>query len=50
MCPVAPYTGAWIEICTFQATGKGALVAPYTGAWIEIDGWIHRCQRPMSLL
>ena len=33
---VAPYTGAWIEIC-MRGTGRRlVLVAPYTGAWIEI--------------
>ncbi|WP_404351964.1 hypothetical protein [Caproicibacterium sp. XB2] len=33
---VAPYTGAWIEITTGDATINTANVAPYTGAWIEI--------------
>ena len=34
--PVAPYTGAWIEIQVAQALCLALQVAPYTGAWIEI--------------
>ena len=33
---VAPYTGAWIEICGYCRVGSCVYVAPYTGAWIEI--------------
>ena len=33
---VAPYTGAWIEICVEIAPSSLSSVAPYTGAWIEI--------------
>ena len=35
--PVAPYTGAWIEISHWHGVKKLAIVAPYTGAWIEIS-------------
>ena len=34
--PVAPYTGAWIEILLSVAVLYHVIVAPYTGAWIEI--------------
>ena len=34
--PVAPYTGAWIEIPLAIASTFKTPVAPYTGAWIEI--------------
>ena len=33
---VAPYTGAWIEICSLLPADQPKRVAPYTGAWIEI--------------
>ena len=33
---VAPFTGAWIEICLLQLQRLYHLVAPFTGAWIEI--------------
>ena len=33
---VAPFTGAWIEICTLGGYCYGTSVAPFTGAWIEI--------------
>ena len=33
---VAPYTGAWIEICQPSVSLVMPVVAPYTGAWIEI--------------
>ena len=36
---VAPYTGAWIEICTALKHSRGRRVAPYTGAWIEIESF-----------
>ncbi|WP_404351870.1 hypothetical protein [Caproicibacterium sp. XB2] len=37
LCPtVAPYTGAWIEICLYFLLYIFWQVAPYTGAWIEI--------------
>ena len=35
--PVAPYTGAWIEIYEKGQTARQQVVAPYTGAWIEIQ-------------
>ena len=35
-CPVAPYTGAWIEIERDVNLTQIGIVAPYTGAWIEI--------------
>ena len=43
--PVAPFTGAWIEIPAWISWASGARVAPFTGAWIEmlnivIDGRI----------
>ncbi len=34
--PVAPYTGAWIEIYHEISYRTLYDVAPYTGAWIEI--------------
>ena len=35
---VAPYMGAWIEICFWHIiTVSGYNVAPYMGAWIEIS-------------
>ena len=34
---VAPFTGAWIEICTFSYSKAVCRVAPLTGAWIEIE-------------
>ena len=37
MKAVAPFTGAWIEICMDVLTiGTALFVAPFTGAWIEI--------------
>ncbi len=33
---VAPFTGAWIEICNRRAVDALVEVAPFTGAWIEI--------------
>ena len=40
--PVAPLTGAWIEIENRVATAKLMQVAPLTGAWIEIRlCWRH---------
>ena len=33
---VAPFTGAWIEMCLTVGTGSMSVVAPFTGAWIEI--------------
>ena len=34
--PVAPFTGAWIEIEANLQNQTHYLVAPFTGAWIEI--------------
>ena len=33
---VAPFTGAWIEICISKHLLIARVVAPFTGAWIEI--------------
>ena len=33
---VAPYMGAWIEICRNFCDDFACFVAPYMGAWIEI--------------
>ena len=33
---VAPFTGAWIEMCMVQRCIHRVAVAPFTGAWIEI--------------
>ena len=33
---VAPYAGAWIEICVDYYKTALRHVAPYAGAWIEI--------------
>ena len=35
---VAPFTGAWIEICLDELIASGReQVAPFTGAWIEMS-------------
>ena len=34
---VAPFTGAWIEICRPVGCSTERCVAPFTGAWIEIS-------------
>ena len=34
--PVAPLTGAWIEMADALTVNSLRLVAPLTGAWIEI--------------
>ena len=34
--PVAPFTGAWIEIAELESRTTLSVVAPFTGAWIEI--------------
>ena len=35
---VAPFAGAWIEICSFEPqTFRSSYVAPFAGAWIEIS-------------
>ena len=33
---VAPFAGAWIEICEGKHTITSCAVAPFAGAWIEI--------------
>ena len=33
---VAPFTGAWIEICWPRPSVATVRVAPFTGAWIEM--------------
>ena len=35
MVLVAPFTGAWIEICIDDDSGLMTAVAPFTGAWVE---------------
>ena len=42
---VAPFTGAWIEICKIGFALAGTLVAPFTGAWIEIKFLLLRYRR-----
>ena len=49
---VAPYAGAWIEICSTVARKIWFFVAPYAGAWIEMtatlavwDVWLGRSLR-----
>ena len=37
---VAPFTGAWIEICARKSVHGATEVAPFTGAWIEM--MLHR--------
>ena len=34
--PVAPFTGAWIEMVSLSLVDIAMSVAPFTGAWIEI--------------
>ena len=34
---VAPFAGAWIEICFSLSCAGGSGVAPFAGAWIEIS-------------
>ena len=41
LIPVAPYTGAWIEILAVNNNDRTADVAPYTGAWIEIPSFMQ---------
>ena len=38
---VAPFAGAWIEICPDRAAVYGFYVAPFAGAWIEIFYHTH---------
>ena len=33
---VAPFVGAWIEICIYKINCRRRQVAPFVGAWIEI--------------
>ena len=33
---VAPFAGAWIEICRYINCAICFIVAPFAGAWIEI--------------
>ena len=42
---VAPFAGAWIEICSLTAKSRETRVAPFAGAWIEIEcfrQWVLR--------
>ena len=43
--PVAPFTGAWIEIAYDTTANSSKEVAPFTGAWIEIrfDALYYAC-------
>ena len=41
---VAPFTGAWIEIQSFDNVQSFVFVAPFTGAWIEI----HKEEKSMK--
>ena len=34
---VAPFAGAWIEICISHGSRNQPYVAPFAGAWIEIS-------------
>ena len=34
--PVAPHTGAWIEMRHYAREFMHIIVAPHTGAWIEM--------------
>ena len=43
---VAPFTGAWIEICHSPPVDGRQPVAPFTGAWIEIQD--HELARLLS--
>ena len=36
---VAPFVGAWIEICSKPLYVSVAFVAPFVGAWIEIPNF-----------
>ena len=36
MMPVAPFTGAWIEMLKKALHTMRTFVAPFTGAWIEM--------------
>ena len=36
LCAVAPFAGAWIEICPVVESLRITFVAPFAGAWIEI--------------
>ena len=50
--PVAPFTGAWIEMTILlSVTGGTTAVAPFTGAWIEMilrrrRGSLHQGSHP----
>ena len=46
---VAPYMGAWIEICPLTMNAGWMLVAPYMGAWIEIARYAPKCNKFQSL-
>ena len=42
---VAPFAGAWIEICVFCYVSKIRGVAPFAGAWIEICGRMYTVEQ-----
>ena len=50
--PVAPFTGAWIEIRIRRAPVAQYLVAPFTGAWIEMAtrfaAWLSQWVAPFT--
>ena len=45
--PVAPYTGAWIEIPRELVCIQLLNVAPYTGAWIEMLERLRKKQKKL---
>ena len=42
---VAPFAGAWIEICVIPILYVVGCVAPFAGAWIEISTLWRTCHR-----
>ena len=49
MTPVAPFTGAWIEIRAESLARNELIVAPFTGAWIEIPSFSGHALPSLSL-
>ena len=41
LAAVAPFAGAWIEICTWPIRMSDDSVAPFAGAWIEISDGLY---------
>ena len=46
---VAPFAGAWIEICNHQDQESFRPVAPFAGAWIEMSAVGIQTDEPLSL-